>query len=678
MALKSQNTGASWPSSGTASTATTGLVALSGTGITHVSSTDVPPGSLATGYIKANESAAITVGVDAAGSVFSGTNYYHIEVWCKFVQITVDSGTNHRIIDVNGNGNRTLISTNSTGGGHNLFQSVISGGGTVTNLVGAATGTAGIVPLNRWTKIGIAVDSTTGNGSIKLYVNDMLVSTQTGINYTGNNDLGEIASPAFKIHGCETQISGPIRSYDADPNQVPMTRTVKDGDRLRKAFSVFAAGFGGGANWPSVSLTSMTVANVQYATSGTNPLRSYLNFTPSGTGSSNVTSVPLGVLPYNPSGWCSIVFPMTRLTGTGVNTIAFRNTADDADIFTAVITATTVTVNGVLVATYTSGNRVTLVLHPRSTGRLHATVFDQTNSGTSQYAWSADCGSWTAQEIGPVVQRLTAVDAVAQIDGLYTCDYLDVVGIDSLSMANVASLSPEYAFLNRVARYFGGFGDHEVVPNSPFQRDDRGVSFAVIAGRTGRNSTNFDQLCNAFLQHSRAVRMVRVDGGSINDLTGVISGNRLTATATWQAELTRFVSQAVINGNRVWLSTMIRREQGTYTALQNREIDTRNGFVRELARAYQRTLNGVNLIELTDVAKLLEDHVTYFTAGDNVHFNAAGEADYIAKMVANTSSVTGDSLRDNYFENSLDDLPEIAERVRSTSQRTQTDAPETD
>ena len=85
---------------------------------------------------------------------------------------------------------------------------------------------------------------------------------------------------------------------------------------------------------------------------------------------------------------------------------------------------------------------------------------------------------------------------------------------------------------------------------------------------------------------------------------------------------------------------MVRREQGTYTATQNREIDTYNGYVRSAAQACQRIADGRPLIEFSEVAYGINSHAGLFTAGDDVHPNTAASATIWNAMIANKTTNT--------------------------------------
>jgi len=129
----------------------------------------------------------------------------------------------------------------------------------------------------------------------------------------------------------------------------------------------------------------------------------------------------------------------------------------------------------------------------------------------------------------------------------------------------------------------------------------------------------------------------------------------------WRRAADDAISMIVGNKNRLWLTTMIRREQGGYTPTQLREIDAYNGYVRQSAQLAQRVADGVKLIEFSEVAYNINDHATLFTSGDNVHPNSAGSDTIYVTMVANKTTNTNlvDSLTFNGAGETLTTNPQL-------------------
>jgi hypothetical protein len=75
------------------------------------------------------------------------------------------------------------------------------------------------------------------------------------------------------------------------------------------------------------------------------------------------------------------------------------------------------------------------------------------------------------------------------------------------------------------------------------------------------------------------------------------------------------------------LSTMIRREQGTYTTYDLSVIDQFNAAVR--ARA--ATLAGS--VYFCDPANAIQPNRSVFAAGDDVHFTLQGDATVAEQMI---------------------------------------------
>lgn len=128
--------------------------------------------------------------------------------------------------------------------------------------------------------------------------------------------------------------------------------------------------------------------------------------------------------------------------------------------------------------------------------------------------------------------------------------------------------------------------------------------------------------------------MTFIDGGSINDIATIDSNEatRTTMVAQLTAQANQAVTQLTSNLNRVWQTTMINRVQGTtYTTTERNAILDYDTALRTLHQSYPN-------VYFSDVAADIADPSTLFTAGDDTHFNAAGDITYATYMVTDFAS----------------------------------------
>jgi hypothetical protein len=635
MALLKLVTGATWPLSGTADASSTGLSALSGVAFTHVGSTDVPAGSNATGYIRQDSAGLSYIYPDAAATMFTAGDRYTSRIWLR-ANLEVSPPVDASAIvlrDFNGYGLRVIqyLYYNATVGGWNCFASSFSGGGTVQNfLLQGSSGSPAIIRPGRWYEFIAEINAASGAGDYCFYVNGRIVSRVTGI--TGAT--GGTASPSdvyqkwtVGVAGCKFDVTGPIASDNGtDVAIARVDRDLKTSDLTTDIFDISFLTATRGKDW-SVTLDTSTMVETSYGTSGIAPIRRRQVLSSAGTADFK-TSRDLGTLPYNGSGWCTLAFPMTYLPGSSVMEIALRNTDDDADIVTLEVDSTALVQGSVEVGTWDHAKRYAILLHLADSGEAAATLIDLTTfDGVTPISFSARLANWTPQEVGRVEQRVT-VDSSAEIEGFVASRYCDLFAVDSMTTAEANTISPAF-YISRcnVGAYWDTWYSDEVcVPNHFSHRSDRPYSvFCIAVGRPGVGTEWFNTVVLPGLRHSKAIRLVRIDGGSINDLSGVNDSNRAEKLALWKSRFDESVFDLVNRGNRVWLMTMIRREQGTYTATQNREIDAMNGHIRTVAQLAQKYSGGDRLVDFSDIAYSVDDHSSLFTAGDDIHFDTAGE-----------------------------------------------------
>jgi len=637
-------TAAAWPTSGTATTATTGLATLSGTSLVHVGSNDVPEGSRANGFVEGAVDTVLTVGIDSFANAFAAGNRYSQSMWVRFAKTgTVVIGNNQRYLDFNGNGVRFLLSTwASSEDGVNVCFNAISGTGVIQNLWGQGTaGANAIIPYDQWTLFTLDVDLTVGAAAVRFLVNGQLVCQVTGMVTDGTALLDESARLELRASGAKTQICGPFTSDNAAANTiVPLLNLRDTPNKLTKCSLPISFLSTRGSAW-SATLSGVTATRTDYNASGVGPRRHRQVLT--GNGTATIKSIPIGALPYNAHGWSTIAFPMLFLQGTGASNfvISLRNAADTANLLELTCDGTNILQGSTVLAPFVRTSRYAVLLHLSNNNRASITIINMTLTG-ERYVWSAPLTGWTTQAIGGLqILATVATGDSPEVDGAFVGRYCDLVGVDSLVHANANTVTPLLATTNRIAVVPRSWlSETQMVQGSIGYDEPEHSQMGIVLGRAGGSMRAFWLNAVQYMQHSRAIRIMCVDGGSINDLTGVNDTNRASNFAAWTEALNNVIEMAVGNKNRIWLTTMVRREQGTYTATQNREIDAYNGYVRSAAQACQRIADGRPLIEFSEVAYGINSHSGLFTAGDDVHPNTAANTTIWNAMVANKTTNT--------------------------------------
>jgi hypothetical protein len=509
-------TASNWPTSGTATTATTGLATLTGTSLVHVGSLDVPEGSQANGYVEGGLDASLTVGIDSFANAYAAGNRYSQTFWFRYVKTgTTTVGNNARLLDANGDGTRVILNTWAFDTGVNFGISISTGTGTSQNLSGqGASANAPYIPFDQWTQVTLDVDLTVGNAAIRFYINGMLVGQATELSTTGTASLAEVVALVLRASGCKVQICGPFTSDNNAANTIkPLIRLRDQDTKLTAAMLPMSFVGSRGCAWTFTS-ASATTTRANYSTSGTaNPARTRQVL--GGSGPATFESIPIGALPYNNHGWCTIAFPHLALLGSGSTMeIAVRNAANDADLLTLTCDGTNILQGATVLAPFNRTSRYAVLLHLSSDGKASITITNLSISG-QQYLWSARLANWSPANIGPLQIRVNVASGDApEIDGAYICRYCDLLGVDSLSHANVIISSPNLAGFNHVAlRFPTRLQDIRQVPGSINYDNSDFSQQGVVIGRSGQSLKFWWVNVGQYMTHTRAVRVIFLDGG---------------------------------------------------------------------------------------------------------------------------------------------------------------------
>ena len=360
----------------------------------------------------------------------------------------------------------------------------------------------------------------------------------------------------------------------------------------------------------------------------------------------DVSSVDdLSAMPFNRFGWATVLLTDFYLPGSpGAVSIALRNAGDTADVVALTIEGGQLKQGGVDLAAVGGSARYALGIHLRDTGEACWSLMDLTGDlSLVQIFFSGALSAWPLQAIGKLRVSGSLGAADVEFGAVQVCEWWEAVGVDSLSHADANGVTPDLAIANHVAGQLTSGRDHHMVPGGAFAMRDqwsaRGYgrrSVSAVVGRSGRTRAQFTANVVGGMGGTRGMLLWNVDGGSINDIAAGTADDatRDANVAQMVGDVRTMLHTLVPNGNGVVMGTMVRREQGTYNARDLETIDLFNSGVVGLCHANQRD----GLVQLADVAGAINPHVDLFTAGDDVHFDPAGDEQVAADMIAQLST----------------------------------------
>jgi hypothetical protein len=724
-------TGSTWPTSGAATAGTSGLSSI--TGGTHVSSTDLPPGSAATGYITGADNATLNFRVDGTTVPLQTDNDYWLRYWVRAatnattlaadgtnvnIQYVADGSTKLTTLGLLRNGGASTNNSTRKGIGFEVNE-FLPGGSTIGAYGTTVGGVQAILPFNKWGEITIHLHKDGKNGEYAMYFNRSLIrlrnnlptlqqkatftadaSTDT-ITSAGHNmaegeavtlattgtlpaglatsttyyvrnptantfqlslssggaivditgagtgthtyDNGGISLAALGsqwtmaltgVNGITWQIGGPIvSSSQATIDNTPLVDLFSNSnDWVTKIYpSSYNNLTYGGEFWDQTA-GAMSVSATSYTTGGADPSRGRFILSGSATNTATLaTTMNIGTLPYNSNGWATLFFPMIYLPSSGALNIAVNDTSGNS-IYQVDINGGYLKQNGVNKAPWVATDRYFLALHFSNTGQVNYSLSDLTSDITTQNFWSGQLSNWTPQTIGRVNYLATRGGADLELDGLAVARWLPLFGVDSLTAANAYLVTPGLAMQNHITDSLADTTETSMFPGAAYLFSDKNIprffSWGIV-GRPGRTRQNFTDNILPYMTYSRGIIMTFADGGSINDIATIYSDEnaRTTVVNTLLGQLSQAITQLTGNQNRVWLNTMINRVQGTsYTTTERNAILDYDAGIKTLHHTFPSTY-------FSDPAADIADPSTLFSAGDDTHFNAAGDIADASAMV---------------------------------------------
>jgi hypothetical protein len=650
-------TGASWPTSGPATPGSTGLNQFAAGTWTHVGSTDVPPGSSATGYIETSAGSLGYFRIDDTSAPLNGSDDYWVRFWVYPERVTTQplaANQSPNIIHDVHDGSDKLLSwlflvdnpSASSANGTQAITVLVSSfiGGTTSHLDSLGGGIGpGVIPLDAWTELTFHVSLNASDARYGLYINRVLVGEVSGLDTTSiglealrsnwNLGLGNWSGLKFRI-------TGPIESWGG--TDIPMRPLYSleppNSYRTKKFAHHFArTKYSQGLMFTYAGPATMTP--LVYASGGINPERRRIIVTGTGGERAKIMTIDgIGLLPFNEENWATVFFTDFYLPGTGTTCdFILRNTADTADVIRLTYDGTDLKQGSrVLKANLAKSSRWKLAVHLHKSGEATYSLIDETvGPWTTQAYFSGTLANWIPQAIGKAGFDAVYGNATFELGAISVHRWLELSGFDSLSTAAILALSPEAQGPNNVGGQFAQQGDQDLIPNMWRRRPEwvsrgygrRGIDANI--GRSGLSRASWNTYVGSGMSYARGIILWNIDGGSINDVgSGAASQAAADAkAATLIAELDRTIGLVLPHGNRMLLSTMIRREQGTYNIYDLSVIDQFNTAVQARALTY------VGSVFFCDPANAIQPNRSLFSAGDDVHFTLQGNATVATQMI---------------------------------------------
>jgi hypothetical protein len=651
MAAITTITGAAWPTSGAASTATTGFNIC--TGLTHVGSTDIPAGSAATGYLTSAADTSCDFRIDATASVIPNVgDTYWVKFWARFVRTATSlpaTGTLSGMIT----GPVVSIETR--------YEANIRSGEGLWTVLGGVTPisqtrplgpnyTGPIIAYGEWVEMAFQVYRHATAGRYGIYVNGALAIA------VENADTSTSPFTNWRVYlghaGITTQICGPIRSCnDTDATIKAGTgaitiapQDVADDDIQLWALPGVLNRAGGW--WDTSSGTAANATVAVYASGGfvPNTYRYSIAAADELRMSRNV-----GTLTYNARGWANFIFTGIYVP-TGTLSLKVMNAANTAALVQVDIASAELRQNGAKLADLLTTKRYQVIIHLSSTGAAKYTLHNITDdfaTGTVTVRTGA-LANWTPGTVGQVRMDAAPGATPIQVEGVGILKRFHACAFDSYTAGAYATVSPTMISTNHIWESLIGSSSAGQLSyadlwcgtqkGSPFRYDgSNGTAifprtYIAVFGRSGNSLKNWSDNVLAITTHLRGCRFCFAP--SVNDLGGTSAFASDAARDAKVAEVSgyieAFTEQLIAGGNEVLLYTMPRLEGTSYDASKIVAINLLNAEVRRIARERQ-TSDG--LITLSDPAALTADHDSLFATGDGVHMINAGDLAYALAMV---------------------------------------------
>lgn len=567
-------------------------------------SAELPPGSGATGYAESATGALAMLQVDPTGTALAGAPPagdaadYWLDLWLMgvwdgatqlptaqsdFLILAITSAYLHCQICCNGASGAPYYNPPGwalvTGNSAATPPRSIYLQGNVTEAVYGQWG--------RWNRLTFHVRYG-ASGVVEALLNGALVSRTTtdttAITWSGQ--ALQIKLPAWA--GVKWRVTGPVRSYSGGDLAVRPVYALDEQPqslvtRLFHPFALAAAGAATqGAYFQASGAGTVSDDATEYGLTGVSPLRRRMNFTGNGQSPTATTIDEIGALPVNEQGWSHIALSDLYVPTGAALTMQALEAGGSAALLTLSVTS------GGLYYGYQNGSlalatpwnhaaRQCVLLHLNRDGRARLTTVDLTTSALATSATkivaSAALVDWTPQPLGKL--RLVGTPTAVNIEAGYVaiCRRPSLSLVDSMTSAAYAGANPAIQTADHVARAFPYGAEFHSLPGGYYPLAQHGLERRLIVAplaRGGLARREWTHLMLAGMTHTCGVELVNFDGGSVNDLTQIQTGNSAAALASLRENVAALLDLCARNDCSCWLATMLPRERSaTVTGATN-------------------------------------------------------------------------------------------------------------
>lgn len=492
------------------------------------------------------------------------------------------------------------------------------------------------VPLGKVFELALhlKLDSLAGKTTVAL--NGQAMTAITGANTTSGLPIAEARSrwtitlPA--VAGIRWVICGFDSWTDSDfsvrPRYEVADRPYSDVPQASafRHLPLFAVNDPVGGTWNRTSNIT-TIASSNYDTSGIHMYRRRDVYTGTSGQTATLSTIDsVGTPPWSNKGRCAFIFPRSKIPGSATLVLALRNAANNADVIAVTVSNGTITQGATTIGTVPNTADLAIALEIDRGGRAVLNLIGTNIDASSRYFWCFRLADFTpAATYGKIEQRLTLGSASCELDGCWIGPSWANSQVDSTSSTRNTTTDYHHPRNHFGAACMSG-AMWENVPGGSWVGRDSGtpaVPLLIACGRSGRTRNEVSQYCLDHMTQTMAADHRVMDFGSINDVNAINGGD---GTAIVERELNQFESWLWTQlelGNRVSVSTMLRRDNDQYFPQENAAIDQINTGCREIVARLGPAYPGQ--LEFFDAARELSNNADYIDT-DKTHPSVPGRS----------------------------------------------------
>ena len=643
---------ASAPTSGAASTGTTGFDVISG--LSHAITTSKMPGDIGSGVLLAavNTICSFRLGPVSGGNAPFAADAY-VDIGFKMrarvelpgslpADFTINA---HQMLDMNAPG--FILYMSNYAGGLKIYLAQFSSGTNYQPIFDS-------IPYGEWMDIRLRVKRA-ASGVAELFINGALVGTVTG-NFAS---LGQTMNWNFPaLAGCAFEFAGPFYQWSGTDCQVDLRTDLQDPqDEITRYFVPNGdsrihpdnRADGRDAYVTTVSGSPAYAYNT-VSSGGNNPRQGFVTV----TGAASVERrVYEGELQFN-EGWAGLYLPMLYMPAGTTGTLSLYR---DSRLLTQLALGNDlVSVDSVGVATFGAATRNGMAVLVGQSGELDVITANQsTTSVATPYISVANLPSWSRLGIRQPPNRWqfdTTIGASGfQMCGAILFNTLRVTGADSM-VNGLATLTPLAApdfqvganiaasrYVNEVLAVPG------VRPWAVARGGGRHCGFNL--GRAGQTYAQWVTNVLTPLNNVRGGVKLCIFEGGINDIAGVttLAGARTAIDTIASCDAQVLAWSKAKPGRSVVIGTIIERSLSTHWsgAPATGIVGVRLSAIRQAninRRAIFAQSNGTRHAFI-DVGAIVrpENQAAMIDTGNPPHTTIAGSDLYFTTMVSGEASI---------------------------------------